>query len=62
MTDLETARHACTPKQLQVFELHYRGMSTRNIALALDLSRSSVRTHLENARRNIHRHRKEQAA
>jgi DNA-binding NarL/FixJ family response regulator len=57
-TDLDIARTTLTPKQLRVYELHYRGLSKRNIALALDLSPSTVQTHLENARRNIARHRR----
>lgn len=61
-TDLDIARLVCTQKQLRVYELHHRGMSKNAIALALDISRSTVQTHLENARRNIARHRRSQAA
>lgn len=61
MTDREVAHHACTPKQIQIYDLHDRGMSRRAIALALDLSPSTVQTHLENARRNIARYRRSHA-
>lgn len=53
MTDLDTAHKVCTPKELAAYELAYRHMSERNIALALHISRSSVRSRLENANRKI---------
>lgn len=53
MTDLETAHKVCTPKELAAYELAYRHMSERNIALALHISRSAVQSRLENARRKI---------
>lgn len=62
MTDHDIARTVCTPKELEAFHLATKGMSERAIALALDISRSSVRARLENAHRKIHRARKEQAA
>jgi DNA-binding CsgD family transcriptional regulator len=62
MTDLELAATVCTPKELEVLQLAHRGMSERSIALALDISRSAVRSRLENAIRKITRARKEQAA
>lgn len=62
MTDREIAEMVCTPKELEAFVLAYRGMSDRSIALALDLSRSTVKDRLERARRKIHRARRDQAA
>lgn len=62
MTDLQIARSHCTEKEYAAYELHYRRMSERAIALALNLSRSAVRARLENARRKIDQARKEQAA
>jgi DNA-binding CsgD family transcriptional regulator len=61
MTDHDIAKQVCTPKELQAYELHHRGMSERSIALALDLSRGSVQSRLENARRKIARHRRSAA-
>lgn len=54
MTDLEIARTVCTPKELDAYELVFRGFSERSIALKLRISRSSVRSRLENARRKVH--------
>lgn len=62
MTDLELARAVCTPKELDAHELHARGMSERSIALALHISRSAVRSRLENARRKISAARRKDAA
>lgn len=42
-----------TVKQREVWELHRRGIGTRTIALALNLHRSTVVSHLESARRRL---------
>lgn len=52
MTDLIAAQ-VCTPNELAAWTLAQRGLSERAIALTLDISRSSVRSRLENARRKI---------
>lgn len=62
MDDRDLARTALTPNEYQAWILNDRGMSERAIALALDISRSSVRSRLENARRKLARARREQAA
>ena len=48
---LETARQPglLTKPELQAIELHYRGLSQRNIARELGISRSAVRDRLESA-------------
>jgi DNA-binding CsgD family transcriptional regulator len=43
--------HPLTPKEHETWQLHIRGMSTRAIALALNVSRSTIRSRLENATR-----------
>lgn len=47
------ARQILTGQQLRTFELEARGMSQYAIALALDLSRSTVRNHLREAHRKL---------
>lgn len=49
------ARRVLTAQQLRVWELAEKGLSQQTIALALDLSRSTVRSHLIAARRNLDR-------
>jgi DNA-directed RNA polymerase specialized sigma24 family protein len=50
------AREACTPKQLEILQLHERhGMSYNAIAYAKGLSTSTVRGHLRSAQRNLAR-------
>lgn len=51
---LARARQVLTVREFEAFELAVRGMSTRSIALALGVSRSAVRSRLENAHRKIH--------
>ena len=52
----EVAREACTERQFRIFELHEKQqLSVYSIALALDLSPSTVRTHLRAAERNVRR-------
>jgi DNA-directed RNA polymerase specialized sigma24 family protein len=52
----DTARNVCTPKQYDMLELRKRhGLSLRTIALATGSSLSTVRGHLEGARRRIDR-------
>lgn len=62
MTDRDLARTVCTDKEYAAFDLAYRGMSERSIALALHISRSAVQSRLENARRKLHAAKKENAA
>ena len=51
-----------TKKQLAVLELRYQsGFSLRQIALALDLSVSTVRTHLQAADRRVELYHREAA-
>lgn len=50
-----------TPAEHEAWTLHTRGLSQRAIALALGISRSSVRARLENATRKLN-HAKETAA
>lgn len=58
MTDREIARTVCTPSEYTAWDLADRGMSQRAIALHLGLTRSSVRSRLEEARRKIDRQRR----
>lgn len=51
----------CTPKQLLVFKLQASGMSIRQIARYLGISRSAVRARIDTARHNIARQRKDAA-
>ncbi len=56
MTDDEfdaVAREVLTPRQLEVWRLYTRGLSQRDIALALRIDRATVRHHLEAATRRI---------
>lgn len=62
MTDRELAPHVLTPNELEAWTLADRGMSQRTIALALHISRSTVRSRLENAARKIDAHRRRHAA
>jgi DNA-binding NarL/FixJ family response regulator len=48
-----SARTVCTTEQLEVLDLAARGMSERNIARHLHISRSAVRSRLENAKSRI---------
>lgn len=52
MTD-DIAAEVCTEKEREVLRLVASGWSTRRISLALNISTSSVRGRLENARRKI---------
>lgn len=61
MTDRELAPTILTPAELEAWTLNDRGLSERTIALHLDISRSAVRSRLENARRKLHRARKDAA-
>lgn len=61
MTNRELATTVLTANELEAWTLSERGMSERTIALALDISRSSVRSRLENARRKLARARKDAA-
>lgn len=61
-TDLDIARHVCTPGELQAFQLNQKGMGTRAIALTLGVSRSTIRSRIENAQRKITAARKDEAA
>lgn len=58
---LQLAATVCTPNELDAFTLHHRGLSERTIAVHLNLSRSAVRSRLENARRKISQARKDAA-
>jgi DNA-binding CsgD family transcriptional regulator len=51
--DRELAEQVCSPRQLQVLERIERGMTLREIALALDVSVSTVRSHKRDALDNI---------
>jgi RNA polymerase sigma factor (sigma-70 family) len=42
-----------TPNERETWELTQKGMSTRAIALTLNVSRSTIRSRLENARRKL---------
>lgn len=61
-TDRQIADQTLTAKELEAWTLADRGMSERAIALALEVSRSSVRSRLENARRKIRAARRKDAA
>lgn len=51
----QTAAEVCTDKELRALVLRDRfNLGTRQIALNLDISRSSVRERLDNADRKIH--------
>lgn len=62
MTDHEIAPLVCTPKELDTWNLATRGLSTRAISLALGVSRSTVRSRLENTTRKISAHRRSHTA
>jgi DNA-binding CsgD family transcriptional regulator len=62
VTDRDLAATVLTPRELEAWQLSDRGLSERAIALALDISRSAVRSRLENARRKLHRARRKDAA
>jgi DNA-binding CsgD family transcriptional regulator len=51
--DHDTAKTVCTPGELIVYQLTERGLSQRTISLHLNISRSTVRSRLENAYRKI---------
>lgn len=51
--DLRDLAAVLTPRQVEVWLLADGGMSERDIALALGLSRSTVRDHLEAATRRL---------
>lgn len=54
-TELELARRVCTDRQYHLLRLAQQGHGARAIALALNLDRSTVRSTLTAARRNIAR-------
>lgn len=62
MTDRQIAELVLTPAEWKTWQLHHRGLSQRSIAHALDISRSTVRSRLENAARKIDAHRRRPAA
>lgn len=62
MTDRDLAPTTLTANELEAWTLADKGISERAIALALDISRSAVRSRLENARRKLHRARRKDAA
>lgn len=47
------ALRVCTTKELETWTLREQGLSLRTLALALDVSVSTVRTRLHNADRKI---------
>ena len=47
------ARSVLTDRQYDVLRLHAAGLSIQNIALALDISTSTVRTHLVRAQQVV---------
>lgn len=47
---LDEHGHVLTAKEREVVDLYARGLSQRTIALALGISRSSVRSRFESAR------------
>jgi DNA-binding CsgD family transcriptional regulator len=51
--DHDIAQTVCTPGELIVYQLTERGLSQRTISLHLNISRSTVRSRLENAYRKI---------
>jgi DNA-binding CsgD family transcriptional regulator len=64
MTDqqlLQQHGHLLTTKEREACELHNRGLSQRTIALALNISRSSVQSRLETATRKLRHAHKEHA-
>lgn len=61
-TDLDTAKQVCTAGELAAWILADRGLSQRNIAATLDISRSTVRSRLENAARKISHAKRKDAA
>jgi DNA-directed RNA polymerase specialized sigma24 family protein len=58
----EQAAASLTAPELAAWLLADRGMSQRNIALALGVSRSTIRSRLENAARKLANAQKEPAA
>lgn len=47
------AENTLTRKQLDVYKLHLAGCGTRRIALMLDISQSTARTHLARAHQKL---------
>lgn len=62
MTDQQIAPLVLTPKELDIWTLGSRGMSARQIALTLGVSRTTVRDHARNAARKIADYRRSNAA
>jgi DNA-binding CsgD family transcriptional regulator len=58
----QTARDTLTVTEYESWLLQTRGMSQRSIALALGVSRSTIRSRLENAARKLAQAQKEPAA
>ncbi len=50
---LEVPPRACTPRQLQVLELLANGCNLAQAAYRLGISRSTAKTHLNNARERM---------
>jgi DNA-binding NarL/FixJ family response regulator len=53
---LETARAELTPPQFIAWKLHTDGNSTRSIAYALDLSRTTITDRIDAAWRTLRKH------
>lgn len=56
MTDQQLRDAGLTDRQRQIWRHYEQGHSERTIALALGLSRTTVRDHLEAATRRLHNH------
>ncbi len=50
------AEEVCTDKEREALAYHFAGVSIRRIAVTLGISRSTVRSRLENATRKIVNH------
>jgi NarL family two-component system response regulator LiaR len=62
MTEPAAAPDALTPRELQVLRLIARGMSNRELALKLEISEKTVKTHVSNILGKLHLDDRTQAA
>lgn len=60
MTDQELHDAGLTDRQREIWRHYENGHSLRTIALALNLSPTTIRDHLDAATRHLHNHTKDQ--
>lgn len=62
MTDQQIAEHVCNSKEYEAWILRHRGMSQRNIALTLNITRWAARDRIDAAAAKIADYRRRHAA